>query len=52
MQRLRLFVACLALAAVGFAHAAGAKWQKDFAKAQKLAQKTNRVMVVDFGAEW
>ena len=53
MNRLMTTVlGCSILTLAGVAQAAEVKWQKDFAKAQQLAKKTNRVMVVDFTAPW
>lgn len=53
MQRLTKGVlAGLIFTLVGPAQAAQFKWQKDFAKAQQLAKKTNKVIVVDFTAPW
>lgn len=48
----KMGLALLALGTVGLAQAAPVKWQKDFAKAQKVAKQTNRVMVVDFYTTW
>ena len=49
---LKLFVACMFLAVAALATAGEVKWGRSYAAALSQAKKTNRLIVVDFYADW